>query len=268
MGKFWTELRIERGMHRADLAAGNFKFIKDFGLLNVQGNRKYTFDASPHETGLLIMAGSCEIEIEGKVEKGLGSRDNVFSGKPTAVYVPIDTEFTIKSHKALIGICRGECFEKTEPAIIRSEEIKVMNVGTNNWSREVRTVIGPESPSVNMIVGETINPPGNWSGTPPHKHEGDELHGESLHEELYYFKADKLQGWGIQRLYSPERNINELMYLRDNIVTFIPWGYHQIVAGPGYSLYYLFFLAGKGKELSGYEDPNHNWIKRVDNGGE
>jgi 5-deoxy-glucuronate isomerase len=151
--------------------------------------------------------------------------------------------------------------------IIRPEQVKVMQVGRDNWSREVRIIIGPESPSVNMIVGETLNPPGNWSGTPPHKHEGNEARNESLHEELYYFSTDKPQGWGIERLYSPERGVNELIYLKNNIVTFMPWGYHQIVSAPGYTLYYLFFLAGNGKGLSGYEDPDHNWIKQVNNGG-
>jgi 5-deoxy-glucuronate isomerase len=123
-------------------------------------------------------------------------------------------------------------------------------------------IIGPDSPSVNMLVGETINPPGNWSGTPPHKHEGDKLQGESLHEELYYFRTDKPQGWGIERFYSPEKGINELIYLKENIVTFMPWGYHQIVAGPGYTLYYLFFLAGEGKNLSTFEDKEHCWIRQ------
>ncbi len=88
--------------------------------------------------------------------------------------------------------------------------------------------MGPDSPSVNIILGETLNPPGNWSGTPPHKHEIDDLSRESLHEEVYYFRTDKPQGWGIERIYSPERGVNDLLFLQNNSVTFMPWGYTRL----------------------------------------
>lgn len=263
MNTFWTRAAIEQGINQVDISDSGFKFIKEFVLLNLENNKRYDIAASPHETGLLILEGRCSLQIDGKLKKGIGSRDSVFSGKPTAVYIPIDTPFTLWSAKGSVAICRAACDVKTEPVVIQPDQIKVTDVGRDNWSREVRIAIGPESPSVNLIIGETINPPGNWSGTPPHKHEGDELHGESLHEELYYFKTDKPQGWGIERFYSPEQGINELIYLRENTVTFMPWGYHQIVAAPGYTLYYLFSLAGKGKELSPREDPDHNWIKQL-----
>jgi 5-deoxy-glucuronate isomerase len=262
MGNFASELELTNGINRVDLSESNFRFIKEFSVLKLQGDKKYVFEESPYETGLLVLEGGCEIKINGQIEKILGSRKDVFSGQPTAAYIPIHTKFTLKSQSASIGLCRAECKEKTEPAIIRPSQVKEMAVGKDNWARKVRMIIGPDSPSVNMLVGETINPPGNWSGTPPHKHEAKIFQKESLHEELYYFKTEKPQGWGIERLYSPDRNINELIYLKENTVTFMPWGYHQIVAGPGYALYYLFFLAGEGKNLSGCEDPDHCWIKQ------
>ena len=267
MSALWTEIKVSEGMSEADLSGSGFRFIKGFGLLDLQDKNEYVFAADESETGILILEGSCDIDIEGKSMKGLGSRGNVFSGLPTAVYIPKKTGFAIRSPKAQVAVCRAECDVRTKAAVTAPDQVKVMDVGRDNWAREVRIAIGPASPSVNMIIGETLNPPGNWSGTPPHKHEGNDALGESLHEELYYFRTDKPQGWGMERLYSPDRGINELIYLKSNVVTFMPWGYHQIVSAPGYTLYYLFFLAGKGKGLSGHEDPDHNWIKQVDNGG-
>ena len=159
MSEFYTEISNHKGINQAVLEESKFKYIKGFALLNLQENDDYAFDAIPHETGLLILEGNCDLEINGIVEKMLGLRNDVWSGKPTAAYVPRDTKFTIRSQKALVGICTAECSEKTEPAIITPDKIKIMNVGRDNWSREVRIVIGPESPSVNLIVGETINPP-------------------------------------------------------------------------------------------------------------
>ena len=183
----------------------------------------------------------------------------------SSVYIPPGMRYSVVSDEGVeAGICKAACMPYGgEAKLITPDDVKVMQVGRDNWAREVRIMIGPHIVAKNMIIGETINPPGNWSGTPPHKHENNNLPKESLHEELYYFRTDKPQGWGIERLYSPERNINELIYLQNNTVTFMPWGYHQIVAAPGYTLYYLFFLAGEGNVLAGLEDSNHNWIKNT-----
>jgi len=241
----------------------DFKFIQGFSLVSFQQQDEYHFESKDEETGLLILDGVCDITIDGTTYGDLGVRKDVFSGIPTGIYIPSDSAFSIKSSKATLAMCKSKCTTKTEPAVIRPEDVKQISAGKDNWSRDVRVIIGPDSPSVNMILGETLNPPGNWSGIPPAKHEHNNLPEESLHEELYYFKTDKPQGWGIERLYSPDRNVNELMYLRDNSVTFIPWGYHEIVSAPGYTLYYLFFLSGEGKTLAQFEDPEHNWIKNI-----
>lgn len=262
MNKFSTKIKIREGLNDVRLSK-IFEYIKAFALLNFRKANTYHFESRDREVGLLILEGRCDVEIDGKEYRNLGSRRDVFSGLPTGVYIPRGSKFSIESQKATIAICQSKCGKRSESAVIYPKNLKIMNVGKQNWSREVRIIIGPDSPSINLILGETINPPGNWSGTPPHKHENDDWPRESYHEELYYFKIDRPQGWGIERLYSKERSVNELIYLEENVVTFIPWGYHQVVAAPGYTLYYLFFLAGKDNKLVGFEDPDHSWIKNI-----
>ena len=43
--------------------------------------------------------------------------------------------------------------------------------------------------------------------------------------------------------------------------TFVRDGFHPVIAGPGYDIYYLNFLAGSARSLSVTEDPDHVWIK-------
>lgn len=261
MIKYSTQLDVKDGLNKAGIKDGNFKYIKGFEVLSLKSCATASLKTGDCETGLVILNGSCDIDIDGKSYKDIGSRDSVFAGSPTGVYIPIGKKYTITSRGgAEIAICSSVCDKTSEFAIIKPSDIKEMEVGKDNWKRHVRIIIGPSSPSVNLIVGETLNPPGNWSGTPAHKHEKVNPPAESLHEELYYFKVDKPQGFGIERLYSPEKNMNELIYLKDNTVTFMPWGYHQIVAAPGYTLYYLFFLSGEGKSLAGFADPDHKWL--------
>jgi 5-deoxy-glucuronate isomerase len=260
MSDFKTCAREAAGYNPAQLYR-DFKFIKQFGILKVDEKKSYQMETGANEYALHILEGVCTVVVDGQKYEQIGSRATIFDGLPTAVYVPIESTFSITGTKAKVAICAGKGGRKTEPVLITPDKVKVKSVGKDNWHREVRLIIGADSPSVNIILGETINFPGNWSGTPPHKHEANNPPDESLHEELYYFQTDKSQGWGIERFYSPERNINELIYLEQNTVTFMPWGYHQIVAGPGYILYYLFFLAGEGTGLIGSEDRDHNWIK-------
>jgi len=237
------------------------KYIDGFSLVRLDGENSHSFNTRGCEVGISILSGMCDITVDGQTFNKIGSRENVFAGVPTGVYVPRDSNLTLGGGRATVAVCRGKCAIKFRPAVITPNLVRVMTVGRDNWQREVRILIGPDGPSENLILGETLNPPGNWSGTPPHRHEHANLPKESLHEELYYFKTEKPQGWGIQRLYSPERGTNDLLYLQDGTVTFMPRGYHQIVAAPGYHLYYLFFLSGEGKELIGHEDPDHCWIK-------
>lgn len=260
MSAFFSKVELVAGHVNVELH-NDFNYITGFELINFQKSFEYYFKSEKNEIGLLLVKGTCNITINGQEYKELGMREDAFSGLPTGVYIPIHSKFSIKSENALVAVCKTRCSIESEPAIIYPENVKVMNVGKDNWNREVRLIIGPDSPSVNLILGETINPPGNWSGTPPAKHENNNFPIESLHEELYYFKTDKSQGWGIERIYSKERNINELIYIEDNVVTYIPWGYHQVASAPGYTLYYLFFLAGENKKLTQFEDPEHNWIK-------
>jgi 5-deoxy-glucuronate isomerase len=260
MSKFINQLKLKEGVSVADLSQSDFRFIKSFEVVSFCKPGEIKVGGPKVETAVVMFSGTCDIEIDGKGYRDIGGRKDVFSGLPSGAYIPVGSSAMIKSNDCSFAVISGFCEKKTEFAVIKADDVKVMQVGKNNWAREVRMILGQQSPSVNLLVGETHNPPGNWSGTPPHKHEKSGASDESLHEELYYFKTDKPQGFGIERFYSPERGINELIPLSDGSVTCMPFGYHQIVAGPGYWLYYLFALSGEGKKLTGFVDPQHKWI--------
>lgn len=258
--EFFTKLQIKPGINEADIRKGLFKHIRNFSVLSLNDNQDINLNTEGFESALIILKGKCDIFIDGKNFKDIGERDNYFNALPTGVYIPRNKNYTIRGHGVEIALCNGICDQDSEFAIVMPSEVKEMEVGKDNWKRKVRMILGPQSPSINLIVGETMNPAGNWSGTPAHKHENSNPPAESMQEELYYFKTEKPQGFGIERLYSPERNINELIYINNNTVTFMPWGYHQIVSAPGYALYYAFFLSGPKKELVGFTDLEHKWM--------
>ena len=105
-----------------------------------------------------------------------------------------------------------------------------------------------------LIMGETINPKGNWSSYPPHKHDTDNLPYESKLEEIYFFKVNPEKGFGFQRIYS--ENFDKVFVIKNNTIITIPFGYHPVVAIPSCEIYYMWVLAGKKRILKSTEDPN------------
>ena len=83
------------------------------------------------------------------------------------------------------------------------------------------------------IVGETFTPSGNWSTYPPHKHQVDDLPREAYHEEMYYFKVNPADGFGICHYYNEEGE-EENFTVRDNSIHMLPRGYHTVVSAPAH----------------------------------
>jgi 5-deoxy-glucuronate isomerase len=114
------------------------------------------------------------------------------------------------------------------------------------------------------LVGETWNPPGNWSSAPPHKHDADKPGKEAWLEEVYFYMTDKPQGFGIQRVYSGDDSPSkgdDVYLIRSGDTVVLPYGYHPVVAGPGYRLMYVWVLAGEKREYGAWSlDPSHAWL--------
>jgi 5-deoxy-glucuronate isomerase len=146
------------------------------------------------------------------------------------------------------------------PYAIGPDEVQTVERGSGNFGRRVRDILPSSRPGTRLLAGETINPPGNWSSSPPHKHDRHNPPEEAELEEIYLFRVDPGQGFGLQLSYSSEPAAERALVVRDLDAVSIPAGYHPVVAGPGYGLYYLWCLAGRGRELHWYPDPEHNWV--------
>jgi len=119
----------------------------------------------------------------------------------------------------------------------------------------------PLANTARLIVGETYTPSGNWSTYPPHRHEKDDLPREAYHEEMYFFKVAPADGFGLTRYYNHE--VDTGYVVRDNTILMIPNGYHTVVSAPGYTTYYLWFLAGEHRAQAVSDDPAVGWVSRT-----
>jgi 5-deoxy-glucuronate isomerase len=241
--------------------------LDDVGLdmLRLRPGQSHSGAADGRELALVILGGRCDARCGRSDWRGIGERPSVFGGHATCVYIPSGSQYGVAALSELeIAVVysptEGRGFE---PRVVAPAEVKARAIGGEGFSRSVEDIIDREFPAARLIVGETFNRPGQWSSYPPHKHD---VHNPPLEvelEEVYLFKLEPPQGFGLQRLYTADGARDEALVIRDGDVVALPNGYHPVAAAPGYSLYYLWALAGRGRAMAPNDDPAHTWVKGV-----
>jgi 5-deoxy-glucuronate isomerase len=210
----------------------------------------------------IVLSGAVDVTIDGT---GLGTATragDVFESAADAAYVPPAQALELVARRdAVVAVAAAPLADRPagRARLIGPTEQAVRTAGTGNWSRSIRTILGPEDDAGRLLVGETINPPGNWSSYPPHKHDRHAPPEEVALEEVYYYRFKPEPGFGVQLIYDDRDERAQIV--RDGDVVAIPSGYHPVVAAPGYSLYYLWVMAGEGRELAPFFDSRHAWIQ-------
>jgi 5-deoxy-glucuronate isomerase len=248
------------GYQRIVGPGSGLKYFQEYGILRLADGR-YEDDSAANEVMVHIVRGRCTLTVEGQDRGILGERETPFVGKPTAVYFPPRTKFAIQGHGLEAVISSAAATPGGNFHVIRPDDLSSMLVGKDNWQRTVTMIAPPDYPSQSLIVGETLNPSGNWSGVPAHKHDQIGSSNESIQEEIYFFHIEPNNGWGLLRIYGGD-GLDEMIRLQDRSVTIIPKGYHTVAAAPGSTMLYTFHLAGPMKKLSVTEDASQAWIKQ------
>lgn len=226
------------------------------------GNNEYLF---------VLLAGNFSAETSVGTWTTTNGRKDIFSGLPHALYLPQHTRFKITPAGSFLDIACGWCSAKqTFPAhYITPADVQAMGIeyrGGDNASRQINRILPPGSKCDKLVCVEVYTPSGNWSSFPAHKHDTrktDPVTGvltEASLEEIYFYKIDKPQGFAIQKVYNDNRTLDEIAEVHNNDAVLVPEGYHPVVAGHGYNVYYLNFLAGSDQSLASSDDPDHKWI--------
>jgi 5-deoxy-glucuronate isomerase len=211
------------------------------------------------ETVLVPLSGGCRVEAEGEAWE-LPGREHVFAAMPSALYLPRDTAFEAHA-EGEVAVCGAVCGERREPVLVSPDEVEVEVRGAGNATRQINHIVKPDFPAERILVVEVFTPAGNWSSYPPHKHDEDDPPGEVVLEEVYYYRTRKPEAFAVQRLYSPEHDVDVTATVRDGDLMLVPFGYHTTAAAHGYDLYYLNGLAGDRRSMAASDDPALAWIR-------
>lgn len=227
----------------------------------------YTGD---NEMAVVLLGGQAKFSSDRLSWKKIGRRPDVFSGMPYTIYIPRDTHFSIEALSNELDLGYGWARSDQDHAmqLITPEMARIEIRGGGNVTRQINSIIAPGFDCHRLVVVEVYTPSGNWSSYPPHKHdrhrcdENGNLIEADL-EEIYFYKIDKPKGFAYQRIYTGDGEIDELILVHDNMLVLSPEGYHPVVSAPGYTTYYLNFLAGSAQSLTSSDDPDHSWVKQT-----
>ena len=224
---------------------------------------KFSSETRATELGIVILGGRCSVESSAGSWFDLGDRAHVFDGMPTALYLPIQTKFTLTAETDCeIALCFSRAEENFPARVIMPDEVEVEIRGGANATRQINHILKPEFAAQRLMLVEVYTPSGNWSSYPPHKHDVHSPPEEVDLEELYYYKVDAPEGYAIQRVYTADGRIDQTLTVRDGELVLIPEGYHPVVAAHGYNVYYLNALAGSARSMAASDDPAYAWVRQ------
>jgi 5-deoxy-glucuronate isomerase len=239
-----------------------FQFLR-FQSRRLASKERMEGDTGDCELGMVLLGGKCTVESSRGTWTDIGRRSDVFAGMPYALYLPIQTLFTVSTDSECdiaFCYCRAENF--FPPRLVTPTEVDVEIRGGGNATRQINGIFKPGFPADRLIVVEVYTPSGNWSSYPPHKHDTHNPPGEVDLEELYYYRIDRPEGFAIQKVYTADRRLDETITVRNGEMVLIPEGYHPVVAAHGYNAYYLNALGGSARSLAASDDPQYEWVRQ------
>ncbi len=235
----------------------------EMDMLRLSDGDKKAYREENKEYALILLGGKCTVRGEGFAFENEGVRKDVFDGAATCIYIPANTPFTVEGvGEVQIAVCKAPSTKVSKPAIVRPEDVVIKNLGKPGWEREAHFILDERVDSHMFYIGEAFVKGGQWASYPPHKHDDDNMPTEAETEEIYYYEFKKPQGFGIQKVYTMEGDIDETYTVKSGDFIEIPRGYHPFHTAPGYDNYYLWIMAGEDRGFYMTTDEDHKWLNK------
>ncbi|QDA37001.1 5-deoxy-glucuronate isomerase (plasmid) [Paracoccus liaowanqingii] len=204
------------------------------------------------------VTGDCEVilvMVEGKAQIAgaeqdwgvLGDRMNVFEKTPPhCLYLPGGQDWVAEAvTDCTIAVCSAPAHGGHPARRIGPDGITLTARGEGTNTRYINNIaMEAEDWCDSLLVTEVFTPAGHWSSYPSHRHDEDDFPRITYLEETYYHRLNPAKGWAVQRVYTDDGSLDEVMAVRDHDVVLVPRGHHPCGAPYGFELYYLNVMAG------------------------
>ena len=238
-----------------------------FGLYHLETGDTVAEATGDTEVILVLVEGKAEITAGGQDFGELGERMSVFERiPPHCAYIPNASDWAAKATtKCTLAVCTAPGKSGHAAQIIGPAGIALEERGKGANTRYIHN-IAMENRDVadSLLVTEVYTPQGNWSSYPPHRHDEDNYPDMTYLEETYYHRLNPAQGYGIQRVFTEDGELDETMAVSNGDVVLVPRGHHPCGSPYGYEMYYLNVMAGPLRKWRFKNHPDHDWIFQRD----
>ena len=231
-----------------------------FQVRALRAGESFTAESGAHEVCVVLLSGDADLSA-GSERWTVRGRRRVFEGLPHALYVPPGVHYGVRAASELeIAVGTASAEGRLPVRLITPDDVTVEIRGGHNATRQITHVLDPGD-AEKLLCVEVYTPSGNWSSYPPHKHDAHHPGVEVDLDEVYHYRIDPAEGWALQRLYTDDRELNDVVIVADGDTVLVRRGYHPVAMAPGYDGYYLNFLAGDEPSWVARDEPDLAWVR-------
>ena len=243
-------------------ATAGWEFVH-FAVRRLASGERLHVETRGEECAIVLLRGSGQVTIDQGTPQRLGPRRSVFESYPHAVYIPAGHEVRLDAMDVTeIALCRAPSTAALEPRVVTPADCGFEIRGGGNATRQIIDILPPSFPADKLMICEVFTPGGNWSSYPPHKHDVDNPPVEADLEEIYYYRMQQPDGYGLQRLYTADGSRDETVRVEDGDLVLVRDGYHPYVSAYGIDSYYLNVLAGTRRSMAASDDPRYAAVRQ------
>ncbi|MBE1290783.1 MAG: 5-deoxy-glucuronate isomerase [Rhodobacteraceae bacterium] len=243
--------------HEITPASAGWRYV-GFSLYRLRAGEKAAELTGANEVILVMVEGKAQITAAGQDWGVLGDRMDVFEKTPPhCLYVPNDSDWSLVAQTdCTVAVCAAPGKSGHGPRKIGPDGITLTQRGEGNNTRFINNIaMEAEDYCDSLLVTEVFTPAGNWSSYPSHRHDEDDYPNITYLEETYYHRINPAQGFALQRVYTEDGSLDEVMAVQDHDVVLVPRGHHPCGAPHGFELYYLNVMAGPLRKWRFQADP-------------
>jgi 5-deoxy-glucuronate isomerase len=218
-----------------------------FSLYRLRSGETIAEACGDREVILVMVEGKAAIEGGGRDWGVLGDRMSVFEKSPPhCLYLPDGSDWKAAAETdCVIAVCSAPGKGAHQARRIGPDGITLTQRGEGTNTRYINNIaMENEDYCDALLVTEVFTPAGHWSSYPSHRHDEDDFPRITYLEETYYHRLNPADGFGIQRVYTDDLQLNETMAVHDGDVVCVPRGHHPCGAPHGIEMYYLNVMAG------------------------
>lgn len=233
-------------VHQITPESAGWRYV-GFALHKLRAGESVSDVTGDNEVILVMVEGKATISAAGKDWGELGDRMNVFEKTPPhCLYVPNGQDWSATATTdCSIAVCAAPGHSGHEARKIGPDGIELTQRGEGANARFINNIaMENEDYCDSLLVTEVFTSAGNWSSFPSHRHDEDDYPRITYLEETYYHRLNPSDGFGIQRVYTDDGQLDETMAVKDGDVVCVPRGHHPCGAPYGFEMYYLNVMAG------------------------